>query len=115
MTTASEAEHRSIVSPSSPYLYGSKEVVLTGFARHDALASKTCTDEFILVAPTWRRYLTNFEQQVGSMKKYPVQDFLATEYARKWGSFIRDEGLHRVADKFGKTIVLLRILTCRCI
>ena len=57
MITATRAEHDSIVDPQSNYILSSKEVVLTGFPRHDRLLSLPRSATTLLVMPTWRRYL----------------------------------------------------------
>lgn len=60
--TSANREYESIVSDDSSYRYGTKEVVLTGFPRHDRLireSQRKSTGKTILIMPTWRLYLAD--------------------------------------------------------
>ncbi|WP_180384061.1 CDP-glycerol glycerophosphotransferase family protein, partial [Campylobacter devanensis] len=56
--TATQKEYESIANDFNHYKFSNKEVVLTGFARHDSLLEKNKTNtKQILIMPTWRKNL----------------------------------------------------------
>lgn len=102
-----EAEYDSIVSDGSPYNLGRKEVVLTGFPRHDKLLDlQQSVDKpsKILVMPTWRRSLALAARAMKSSS-----DRLAilegSVYGQAWLTLLCSEQLQRLSQCFGCEIV----------
>ena len=94
LITATPAEYKSIADPESDYRLSEKEVVLTGFPRHDRLWSMSKTATTLLVTPTWRKYLLD--------KKYqPIPSFTELEYVRRWSSLLHSPMLRRLAEQHG--------------
>lgn len=112
LVTATQAEYDSFVEDFSPYVVTTKEVVLTGFPRHDALREKRrrCANDdsidTILVAPTWRDSLLKPKSALGVGREL-VEDFADTQYARDWGGLLTDVGLLGAVKAAGYRIVLL--------
>lgn len=87
--TTSLVEYHSIVDDDSPYKYGKKEVVLTGFPRHDRLLAHNQTDtKQILIMPTWRKFLVGgFVSRDSSLRTYN-SEFMQSNYAQHWHGFL---------------------------
>ncbi|HEB9430803.1 TPA: CDP-glycerol glycerophosphotransferase family protein [Campylobacter coli] len=101
--TSTNAEYNSIVNNYNRYKFGKKEVVLTGFARHDALLknNKTNTRQ-ILVMPTWRVNIvgTTTNSGVRGLK----DDFKESEYFQKWNLLLNSNTLQKLCKKYSYTI-----------
>ncbi|WP_171823804.1 CDP-glycerol glycerophosphotransferase family protein, partial [Campylobacter coli] len=103
--TSTKAEYDSIVNDYNHYKFGKKEVVLTGFARHDVLLknNKTNTKQ-ILVMPTWRKYLVgNVIPNSGSRERN--NNFKESEYFQKWNLLLNSNTLQKLCEKYDYTIV----------
>lgn len=106
LVTATKEEYDSIAKDESPYLLGPKEVVLSGFPRHDkllALAQTVATQKSILVMPTWRNYLVG-ETKGKTHERFPVDNFFETEYAQHWLGLLRSDKLRTLAGDYGYNI-----------
>ncbi len=104
--TSSTEEYRAIVGDGTRYKFTKKEVLLTGFPRHDSLIAAQAnltTDKVILVMPTWRESLVGKSGNGNSRLKNP--DFMNSAYAVAWGNFIRSERLKQLAEKAGYSVV----------
>lgn len=77
-------EYDSILS--GPYGYTENEVKLTGMPRWDLLHSQWSGNKWIVIAPTWRRGLTN---HFGPSKA----DFYTSSYASAWTELLSDPSL----------------------
>ncbi len=105
--TGTEAETRSIVENGSPYILSAKEVVKTGFARHDALLSLSQkarpASKNILIMPTWRDYLTG--ARIGkSHEKVLLPEFYSSTYAKAWLGLLGSAKLKSLVQKYGFAI-----------
>jgi hypothetical protein len=108
LVTSSPGERDAIVS-TSPYRFSSKEVVLTGMPRHDALleaAARQDRPRWLLVAPTWRVELLG-RQRPGSDEREVLPGFAASEYVRRWRDALNDPRLRALAEAHGLTIGFL--------
>ncbi len=85
------------------YGYNSKRLVLTGLARFDGL--KSVTTKQILISPTWRRNLVN--TRIGHNKNLYSNQFVHSEYYRRYNGLINDERLLECARKNGYNILFL--------
>ncbi|WED79363.1 CDP-glycerol glycerophosphotransferase family protein [Aeromonas allosaccharophila] len=98
--TATPDEYHSIVSDGSPYKFTSKDVVLTGFPRHDALLrSENITERLIVIMPTWRKNLVGDVIKNGNERRINP-DFMQTEYALHWFEVLHSPLLKRLVEKF---------------
>ncbi|EAI4441865.1 capsular biosynthesis protein, partial [Campylobacter lari] len=93
--TSTQAEYDSIASDYNRYKFSKKEVVLTGFARHDSLLknNKTNTRQ-ILIMPTWRKKLAHLDEE--SIQKL----FLQSEYFLKYNSLLNNSKLKQIHNEY---------------
>lgn len=105
LITSTKPEYESIAKNNNTYKLTEKEVILTGFPRHDELLNGNLTNtKKILVMPTWRDNVVgkiigkNGERQLNSQ-------FLETEYAQHWGEFLRSERLKELVTQYGYEVV----------
>lgn len=109
MITSTEAEFKSIAFDNRYYLTN-KEVILTGLARHDALFLKKnkfeSNNKTILIMPTWRdSILPKAKANCSERDKNP--DFMSTDYAIHWKSFLHSEELKKITCDGIKVIFAL--------
>lgn len=109
--TSTPAEHASIVGDGTRYAFTSKEVHRTGLPRFDrlrALAAGVPEAErrTILVAPTWRNWLSA-PLQVGRYRREVAHTFPGSEYARSWLGLLRSERLRALCEEQGLRIGFL--------
>lgn len=99
-------EYREIARPDGNYVFSEREVVLSGFPRHDALWAKgqAMTGDSILFIPTWRKYLTDEADRDG-MRRGKVDHFLDSDYARNWLELLNSPRLQSIAEAHGLRIV----------
>lgn len=99
--TATPDEYSSIVSDGSPYKFTSKDVVLTGFPRHDALLlSKYRTERLIIIMPTWRKNLVGDVIQKGN-QRLVNPDFMQSDFAQHWFDVLHSPSLKQLAEDTG--------------
>lgn len=101
--TTTPQEKKSIDGDFNFYNYTSKEIIMSGLPRHDALltnAKKTSPDKIILVQPTWRQYLGN-----GVEGKLPKDEFLNSNFASNWFNFLQSTLLHELCEKYGYRVM----------
>ncbi len=91
--TATRPEYESLVGDCTPYKYLTpKEVVLTGFPRHDALLINNAPGRVIIVMPTWRQSLIGVSlPHSAEHEKNP--EFMQTQYAKAWEGLLNNERL----------------------
>ncbi len=107
MVTATPQEYESIVSDGSPYVLTASQVTLSGFPRHDALLARekdAAGSNSILIAPTWRKYLTGDSEKKGDNRSL-VSCFADSEYKQAWEEFLNSSRLAEVAEKSGKKVI----------
>lgn len=107
LITSTFAEYDSIVGSDTAYRFSTKEVKLSGFPRHDALAVQSAepTKKWVLVSPTWRQSLVGPSDSLG--RRGRILGFAESDYARSWGTFLRSQELVRFAESNGLRIGLL--------
>lgn len=100
-------ESLSICGVGSSYRYSTKEVQLTGFARHDALLqnhnAKGSTQKQILIMPTWRNYLVG--QIISGNDRELNPEFMQSDYAQAWQSFLCSEKFADLVQKHRYSVV----------
>lgn len=106
--TVTPDEARSIAAPDGKYVFSEREVLRSGFPRHDALLVKAAQvqQDAILIMPTWRKYLTD-ETMRNGMERGKVAEFAESDYARNWGAVLRDPRLRDLAERHGKKVVFV--------
>ncbi|EPH4974385.1 CDP-glycerol glycerophosphotransferase family protein, partial [Campylobacter coli] len=103
--TSTKAEYESIAGDFNHYKFSTKEVVLTGFARHDALLKNNqCNARQIIIMPTWRKNIVNSVVANSGKRKLNL-DFKQTMYFKKYNSLINNNLLKKVCQEYGYTIV----------
>ncbi|EAH9715996.1 capsular biosynthesis protein, partial [Campylobacter jejuni] len=104
--TSTKAEYDSITGNFNHYKFSTKEVVLTGLARWDALIKNNVLNtKQILIMPTWREYLSGKIQKYGVRTKNP--DFTKSLYFQKWQEFLCSKELENLAKKYGYSVVFI--------
>lgn len=109
--TASPAEYESIVADNTPYAFSSKEVVLTGLPRHDALIAKReatplPSRNYLLVMPTWRHNLVGVAT-TSSTKRTRNHEFAESNYAAHYSQLLQSEKLATIAKERDCEIVFM--------
>lgn len=108
--TATKREYHSIVDDFTHYKFGSKEVKLTGLARHDSLLTRAKVYEKkskkrqILVMPTWRKYLAGQTTGIGNDRTYNHQ-LLESQYFKKWKHFLNSQKLREFCKRYNFQIL----------
>ncbi|EJH0105832.1 CDP-glycerol glycerophosphotransferase family protein, partial [Campylobacter coli] len=104
--TSTKAEYDSIVGDFNQYKFSTKEVILTGLARWDALIKNNVLNtKQILIMPTWREYLSGKMQKYGVRTKNP--DFVKSFYFQKWQEFLCNKELEKLSAQYGYSIVFV--------
>jgi glycosyltransferase involved in cell wall biosynthesis len=109
--TSTPAEWHSVVDDHTTYRYTEREAKLIGLPRFDRLleAGKRFGPDqrdLILVAPTWRQWLSESEPIVTG--RHAVrEEFAESEYAREWSAVLNSPELADLAERSGLTIALL--------
>ncbi|MBE7527711.1 MAG: CDP-glycerol glycerophosphotransferase family protein [Burkholderiales bacterium] len=105
LITASPTEQVSFAKDGNRYKFTSKEVILSGFPRHDALLrGDKQKEKLILIMPTWRKYLLG-ELIDKSSQRILCEGFMDTLYARSWGGLLSDPAFIASAQQQGYRIV----------
>ncbi|UKH17062.1 CDP-glycerol glycerophosphotransferase family protein [Actinobacillus pleuropneumoniae] len=106
MLTSTHQEYNSIARNYSPYIYGEKEIKLTGLPRFDSLYQHK--DKFknqIMVMFTWRKSIAGtFIDNSKSEREFNKQ-FTETDYYKKINGFFNDPKLAYVNKKYGTEFV----------
>lgn len=104
--TSTPAEYANIIDPKSNYVFGEREVLLSGLPRHDALWNKnnSLNPDSILIMPTWRRYLTDETNRKG-MERAKIDNFLDSSYAKNWLNILSAPSLKMMAERHGLRVV----------
>lgn len=108
--TATPQETGSIIGDGTPYTWTGREVVLTGFPRHDALVAKASAmpDELrtdVVIMPTWRHHLLAGS---GNGNTRTVKDgFWTSDYVRNWLGLLGSPLLKDALDAAGLRLVFM--------
>lgn len=105
LVTVGQAEYESMSSGS--YKYTSREVVLSGFPRYDALhARRREHPKRLVIMPTWRLHLSGELQ--GKTSQRAINHALAdSEYCREWGGLLSNAALMDSLAAAGYEVVFL--------
>lgn len=98
--TSTTDEYQSIISNESRYVYGKKEVVLTGLPRHDRLLRNLDKKEkIILIMPTWRQNAVGALTGEGDTRTINPH-FMETKFATAWFDFIHSSELKDLLEQY---------------
>ncbi|ECQ5324864.1 capsular biosynthesis protein, partial [Campylobacter coli] len=102
--TSTKAEYESIAGDFNHYKFSTKEVVLTGLARWDALIKNNVLNtKQIVIMPTWREYLSGKVQKYGVRARNP--EFVKSLYFQKWQEFLCSKELEKLSVRYGYNII----------
>lgn len=110
--TSTTGEYLSVCGDGTTYTYTTKEAILTGLPRFDALfqEGKKCPAEkrdLILIAPTWRHWLLP-DPKVGTQQRdWDSVNLLDSEFVQQWHALLSSERIHEVATQMGLTVATL--------
>lgn len=109
--TSSPDEHASIVDNDTPYTYTEREMRRTGLPRHDRLlkyAQELAPPDIqiFLVMPTWRGGLVDGRESLNTNNSL-LERVSESEYAQRWGTFLRQPELYNLLSKHGKKLVFM--------
>ena len=110
--TASAREFDEIAGDRSRYKFSPREVVLTGFPRHDRLQRENNPARCILVAPTWRQYLTGAViPKSGQRMVNPA--FAKSDYCTYWQALLQSDALPSLAERLGYRVIFMPHINTR--
>ena len=101
--TTTQAEYESIAGDGNRYLDTDKNVRLIGLPRHDSLMQEHEVKKQILVMPTWRHNLMG--RQISGNIRELNPEFMSSDYAVHWSSFLQSDRLEKLADKYGYEVI----------
>lgn len=102
--TAAPREAESIAG-ASRYKFSGREVVMTGFPRHDRLLSgQSVSERIILIMPTWRSSLVG--TAIGNSKYRALNPhFKDSQFFQEWHAILHDAEIARMAKSAGYRIL----------
>ncbi|MCC5947052.1 MAG: CDP-glycerol glycerophosphotransferase family protein [Nitriliruptoraceae bacterium] len=109
IVTSTPAEHESIVGDGSPYKFTTREVVRTGFPRHDALAAKAKDapkPSRVLLMPTWRASLLGPSTGKGNARSRQAE-FEESQFARRWKEVLHSAELAEICTQRGLRLTFM--------
>lgn len=104
-------QERDAIGGTGPYTFSDREVVMTGFPRHDALLRKrravTESDrDLIVIMPTWRKSLAG-QQVEGSNERLKNPAFMQSQFALNYLELLHSDRLAEIARRTGKTLAFM--------
>lgn len=103
--TATYPEYFSLIEDGGRYKLSEKEVVLTGFPRHDNLIRYNLQDnKTILIMPTWRQNIMGEISGTGN-NRVINKGFMNTNYAQSWSKFLHSKILADLAMNYGYEVI----------
>lgn len=102
------AEAAAISDAGSRYVFSNREVLLSGFPRHDRLLSKSrkTVPSSILIMPTWRKYLSGGGDVTG-MRWTKQDNFSESVFARNWSAILNSPDLAHLAERHGVNVMFV--------
>jgi hypothetical protein len=110
--TSTRAEFDSIVDDHTTYVYTTREVKLTGLPRFDRILEEGNRfppekRDLIVVAPTWRHWLSIAESAVTGRHRVLADEFETSQYAAEWRAVLNSAELRELAERTGLKVALL--------
>jgi glycosyltransferase involved in cell wall biosynthesis len=109
--TSTNDEYHSIVDDHTGYVFTTREAILTGLPRFDRLrdlGQRVAQEDrtLVLVAPTWRSWLTGDMDVVSQLREVAPQA-LDSEFMRHWLAVLTSPRLREAAERHGAVIGFL--------
>jgi glycosyltransferase involved in cell wall biosynthesis len=109
--TSTREEYRSIVDDHTGYVFTTREAILTGLPRFDRLrelGAKVAAEEreLVLVAPTWRSWLTS-DMDIISQRRELAPQVLESEFVAQWLAVLTSDRLRAAAEQHGAVVGFL--------
>lgn len=104
--TSTAQEYESVLGGS--YKFTRREVVLTGFPRHDTLLAKAAARpprRLLAFCPTWRQYLYGTEAHIPGLDAEEAARFMQSDYFKAWNAVTASTRLARLAQEHGYELV----------
>ncbi|MDR1359622.1 MAG: bifunctional glycosyltransferase family 2 protein/CDP-glycerol:glycerophosphate glycerophosphotransferase [Deltaproteobacteria bacterium] len=98
--TATRAEYHSIIDDGTSYALTAREVVLSGFPRHDALLFAPEPEKLLFVMPTWRAELAGKWDLKGQRRERNPK-FAASGFVGAWRSLLCSAELAELCRALG--------------
>lgn len=99
--TSTVDEYKSILDERYNYFFTEREVKLTGQPRYDSLLAGNNTRKEILIMPTWRKDIVGKLISGTTAEREFNAEFMQTEYAQKWQSFLNNDLLKTLSTEYG--------------
>jgi glycosyltransferase involved in cell wall biosynthesis len=109
--TSTREEYHSIVDDHTGYVFTTREAILTGLPRFDRLrelGAKVAPGEreLVLVAPTWRSWLTS-DMDIVSQRRELAPQVLESEFVAQWLAVLTSDRLRAAAEEHGAVVGFL--------
>jgi len=103
--TSTPQEYQAIAGDDNLYKFTSKEVLLSGLARHDKLLTRDeSIEKVILIMPTWRKSFVG-ETKRSSAQRTKIDTFYESDYARNWKSLLHSKELENLVNTYNYKVV----------
>jgi CDP-glycerol glycerophosphotransferase (TagB/SpsB family) len=104
-------QEQAAIGGPGPYVFSNREVVQTGFPRHDALLRRrnlvsSAERDLIVIMPTWRKALAG-QQVAGSNERLKNPDFMTSEFAKNYLELLHSPRLADIARTTGTRIAFM--------
>lgn len=104
--SSTKPEYQCFVENNGLYKLTEKEVVLTGFPRHDSLLRNNLQDsKIILIMPTWRNNIVGEIVGSGSNIRSMNKMFMQTDYAKSWFHLLHSKELKNLVEEYNYQVV----------
>jgi hypothetical protein len=109
--TSTRAEYASVADDHNGYVFTTREVILTGLPRFDRLrelGERVPPGErnLVLVAPTWRSWLTG-DMDIASQRRELAPQVMDSEFMRSWLAVLTSDRLRAAAEAQGAVVGFL--------
>lgn len=88
---ASSEDEKKLILKGNPHY--EENIFITGLCRYDNLVSRRQDQRVLLIMPTFRKWL----RDIGRLKN-PREEFIKTEYYKRWNSFLNSDELKEVLE-----------------
>lgn len=105
LVACSPREYQAFIGDEFGYKFTPKEVVLSGFPRHDRLIKADVpAEKRLLIMPTWRQSLAGPKAGRGNTRLENPK-FYESEFARRWKALVHSEELESLSREHGYQLV----------
>ncbi len=106
--TAMKGEADAISDPGSNYSFTLREVIFTGFPRHDSLVARSneVAADSITILPTWRKYLSELGNTEGG-RRQGIPHLSESVFRSQWNAFLNSDRLRDLSLSHGLRVRLV--------